>query len=657
MKLEWVRIKDFRSIEDTGRIYVDSNLTVLAGQNESGKSNVLKALEAFSTSQFLGGDYPEGKERTASDPTVEISFIVKSEDIKRYLKASVYHSEFFSEGSYSFTIRKSLVTQKYYTYGSIQNVFFNKKNLELIRDIVEELNSHIERFSTRGYLEDIPDSGGMADFVIEDAQEFLEAFPKIEDPIEWLRSFKSDLEQFFGIKIIRAPDEEELGIYKISVDAENPNSDNDFIRDSLIDFDRSIRNYEEFEKSFKIPRFKMLESFEKTLPDSIELVLNEKDIWSSYVNQVLGGESILHTQDISNRTLKRKMMDVSNEITLLFQSIYTQSQIKLELDVGTNNTLNFYIYDGGNDIDFLPSQRSKGFQWFLSFFFAINSVKGEGSIILIDEPGPYLHPKAQKDVLKALEVLTESNQIIFTTHSPYLINPNNLERIRLVSRDNKNCTIVENKIHASSKAKKEVYTPIITAIGLDLSGAFGTFGEYNTIVEGISDYFYLECMKKYVDNIEKFGEMRFIPSIGASNIDNLASLLKGWGVDFKVLLDNDKAGRDEQKELKKELILSDEQLIFVSDEPGHAIEDLFSREDFLKYVIPDLDVSEQDKELKNSSLFKGKSKALFAKMFKEKFQKETDIKFTSQTINNFTNLFHKLYGVSDVRAEVMESVR
>lgn len=256
-----------------------------------------------------------------------------------------------------------------------------------------------------------------------------------------------------------------------------------------------------------------------------------------------------------------------------------------------------------------------------------------------------------------MEVLTESNQIIFTTHSPYLINPNYLERIRLVRRNNKNCTIVENKIHASSEADKDVYTPIITAIGLDLSGTFGTFGKYNTIVEGISDYFYLECMKNYVDNIEEFGEMRFIPSVGASNIKNLASLLKGWGVDFKVLLDNDKAGRDEQKLIKKKLTLSDEQLIFVSEKPECAIEDLFAREDFLQYVMPDFEVPKQDRELKNSSLFKGKSKALFAKMFKEKLQKETDIKFTSQTIDNFTNLFHKLYGVNDVRAEVMESVR
>lgn len=150
-----------------------------------------------------------------------------------------------------------------------------------------------------------------------------------------------------------------------------------------------------------------------------------------------------------------------------------------------------------------------------------------------------------------MEIITESNQIVFTTHSPYLIDPNNLERVRLVIRGEGNHTTIENQIHASAVADQEVYTPIITAIGLDLSGSFGTFGEYNTIVEGISDYFYLECMKKYIGDINSFGEMRFIPSIGASQIDKLASLLIGWGVKFKVLLDNDNAGKTEKKSLSK----------------------------------------------------------------------------------------------------------
>ena len=110
----------------------------------------------------------------------------------------------------------------------------------------------------------------------------------------------------------------------------------------------------------------------------------------------------------------------------------------------------------------------KDFNGFV-LLFAINAVQRTGNIILLDEPGPYLHPKAQNDILKALEILATSDQIIFTTHSPYLINPNTLERVRLVRRDSKNCTVIQNQVHAARIGDNEVYTPIMTAIGLDLS--------------------------------------------------------------------------------------------------------------------------------------------------------------------------------------------
>lgn len=654
MKIDWVRVKNFRSIKDTGRMYVDSNLTVLAGKNESGKSNILKALDAFSNTGFSEDDFPEGENPKNNVPTVEVSLKFNFGDIKKNLsKNNSEYRGISNERMFNYTVKKSLVNNEQYTYGTIQNIFFTERHIDIMKDVAEILISNVKMSSHKDNL------SVRKEELYYEIYNFINGFPKLEAPIELLIGIVSNVKRIFEIRDVVSTKKngrvEEY--YRFGMNHGLMSSETAVIKEMLESYNEITKKNDQFEKSISIPKFKMLESFEQPLPDSINIFSNEEDIWSSYVSQALGIEKTGNTYEVSNRDLKRKTEKFSDEITLLFQNVYTQNPIKLELDIGANNTLDFYIYDGENDIDFLPSQRSKGFQWFLSFFFAINAAKEDGNIILIDEPGPYLHPKAQKDVLKALEVLTESNQIIFTTHSPYLINPNSLERIRLVRRNNKNCTIVENQIHTSSVADQEVYTPIITAVGLDLSGAFGTFGEHNTIVEGISDYYYLECMKKYVDNIGRLGEMRFIPSIGVSKIDKLASLLIGWGADFKVLLDNDKAGRDEKKELEQKLMLSSDQLIFVSEESGYAIEDLFSREDFLKYIMPDFKESEQDKGIKNSSLFNGKSKALFAKMFKEKLHKETDIKFTSQTIDNFNNLFLKLYGVNDVKSKVIESIQ
>ena len=78
-----------------------------------------------------------------------------------------------------------------------------------------------------------------------------------------------------------------------------------------------------------------------------------------------------------------------------------------------------------------PNQRSQGLQWLLSFYFAIYANINKNNILLIDEPGIYLHPSAQQKVLNMLEGFSKNNQIIVTTHSPFLINSNRYDRINL----------------------------------------------------------------------------------------------------------------------------------------------------------------------------------------------------------------------------------
>src|SRR5947207_835028 len=47
MKVEKVKIRNFRCISDSGEIVVDDHLTVLVGPNESGKTAILEALKCF----------------------------------------------------------------------------------------------------------------------------------------------------------------------------------------------------------------------------------------------------------------------------------------------------------------------------------------------------------------------------------------------------------------------------------------------------------------------------------------------------------------------------------------------------------------------------------------------------------------------------------
>ncbi|GGE78594.1 AAA family ATPase [Priestia taiwanensis] len=633
MKVEWVRIKDFRSIEDTGKLYIDPMLTVLAGQNESGKSNILRALEVFSNGGFTEEDYPEKKSREKCHPMVEVSFKLDSKDF-----APIPFQNEDRKEPYTWIMYKRLDSDVQFEYGTFQQYFFTKNDLGKIeyhyKEMIEIMNN------TDGVDKELFT-------LLSRGNEFVKNFIEIDNPISWCREYEEQIENLYDSRVshVNLNNKAGVGMEKLL----------DRVFSHFKKMNSLIENrYADFRSNMKIPEFKILSSFEQPLLDSTYLLDKNVELWSHYIKEILAADVEKSIEDMTNREIKRGLDRISQDITTLFQRAYSQNDIRLEFNVGVNNALDIYIYDGESDVDFIPSQRSKGFQWFLSFFFTMNAVQKKGDIILLDEIGAYLHPKAQNDVLKALELISKSNQIIFTTHSPYLINPDTLGRIRLVARDNENMTIIENKVHHAekipqkTKAQQDVYTPIMTAIGLDLSNSFGSFGSCNTIVEGISDYYYLEALKPHINVVD--GTMRFIPSIGASKIDQLASLLMGWGINFKVLLDNDKAGNDERRELERDLKLTKKEIVIVSDKTGDAIEDLFSKADFFKYVL-ERPRTKDDEGKKNSSLLK-KGKVLPAKDFSNKMQSDEEVKLSQETIDNFTMLFNKLYGVTDGQEQV-----
>lgn len=101
----------------------------------------------------------------------------------------------------------------------------------------------------------------------------------------------------------------------------------------------------------------------------------------------------------------------------------------------TGHYLDIRLRDSLHDITINFNRRSSGFKWFFSFLVAFSEFEFEERpiIILLDEPGLNLHAKAQNDFLRFIkERLSVSNQVIYTTHSPFMIEPKNLHQVRLV---------------------------------------------------------------------------------------------------------------------------------------------------------------------------------------------------------------------------------
>ena len=205
-------------------------------------------------------------------------------------------------------------------------------------------------------------------------------------------------------------------------------------------------------------------------------------------------------------------------------------------------------------------KRSTGLQWFLSFYLVFLVERQEahkGAILLLDEAGLTLHPMAQKALLEFFENLAEENQIIHTTHSPFLVDTNNIDRVKVVYVDKDGYTVASNNLRDGidiSSGKNSIYAAH-AALGLSVSEVI-LQGCIPVIVEGTSDQYYMNAIKLYLIQSKKIApekELVFLPAGGASakGVQGIIGILGSKTEELPiVLLDSDKNGND----LKKNLI-------------------------------------------------------------------------------------------------------
>jgi len=211
--------------------------------------------------------------------------------------------------------------------------------------------------------------------------------------------------------------------------------------------------------------------------------------------------------------------------------------------------------------------------------------------LLIDEPGSYLHARAQRDVLHLLEHrIAASDQVIYSTHSPFLLPSDRLHRLRIVLKKATTGTrILDRLTHPDIRGEEfaDSLSPVIAAIGIDISQAITFKRQKNLFVEGISDYMYLTSWaRKFSPKLIE--EFNIFPGTGATTIPALASLFIGWGFKFIALLDNDDQGKNACKKLVDELSVPEERI--VRPKEAKTIEDVFSHDDF-RSLLTSVDAS------------------------------------------------------------------
>ncbi|TYO67682.1 AAA family ATPase [Bradyrhizobium hipponense] len=251
------------------------------------------------------------------------------------------------------------------------------------------------------------------------------------------------------------------------------------------------------------------------------------------------------------------------DLTKKFRDWWKQGNYTFEFQADGDH-FRIWVSDSKRPEKIELEDRSSGLQWFLSFYL-IFLVESSGvhadAILLLDEPGLSLHPLAQRDLSAFFESLASTNQIIYTTHSPFLVDADMLDRVRkvFVSEDGSTKSSPDLRQGSDDPRRAGATYAIYSALNMSLAESI-LYGCHPVIVEGPSDQHYLALIKTVLIANKKITpkrEMVFPPSHGANNAKVIASILGGKDqVLPNILLDADDTGKKMSRDLQNGLYQS-----------------------------------------------------------------------------------------------------
>lgn len=568
MKLTKVRIENFKCIFDTTEFSI-SKTTCLVGKNESGKTAIVEALchlnpidkefEIFDTlfdyPRIHLTDYEEKRKNDADFKEANVLTTTWEFDEK---ELESLRSEFGPK-----CLKDNIVTvDKGFSNSRIWSIHSDEKSVLtwFIKSSVltKEEQPELLKFDT-----------------LKDIKTYL---LQITEPTESIKSFKTLLTQKFG--------ESEIGIAIINKAAT-------FLPKFLL--------FSEYDKMPGIVSFDVLNSHiqNKTLTIEDKIFMAFLETANTNPKEI---------SEIGNfDRLKAKLQAVSSRISRDIFEYWSQNKhLKVDFsfdaarpkDPAPFNTGYIFRTSIENSKHWASvnfDERSKGFVWFFSFliwFSRIKSNYGNNLIILLDEPGINLHGKAQLDLLRYIsEKLTPNYQVIYTTHSPFMINPANLLDVRLVQD-----TITKDDIILGTKVSdevldndKETIFPLQAALGYDITQSL-FIGENCLLVEGPSDLLYINWISQELKKRKKTilsQKWTITPVGGIDKIGSFISLFGGNKINVAVLTDFQKGHKNKIRQLKESDLLKKGQVfsaeMFVKQDEAD-IEDLLGREFYLTLV-------------------------------------------------------------------------
>jgi predicted ATP-dependent endonuclease of OLD family len=299
-------------------------------------------------------------------------------------------------------------------------------------------------------------------------------------------------------------------------------------------------------------------------------------------------------------TAKAKLEAIGLNITQKVFEFWKQNQdLDVEFDLKSdakdvapyNSGVNLYIRikNRRHGVTVPFDQRSKGFIWFFSFLVWFDAVQSRADtddalILLLDEPGLNLHALAQADLLAYIRDLSEQHQIIYTTHSPFMVDSARLEDVRVVEDQVKKGTKITGDLAGSSD---ESVFPLQAALGYSIAQNL-FIAKKNILIEGPADLILLQHMGALLEAGGKqgLGDAILVPVGGLDKLATFVALLGSNKLKLVVLHDRAGAPHQRLEDLVRQKLIERKRVLdfsmFLDPAPAEAdIEDLLPADAYI----------------------------------------------------------------------------
>jgi len=568
MRLTHVTIKNFKSVEDSGQFSI-GDVTCLVGKNEAGKTAILQALHKLNPDsgdtifdiqssyprRFLS-EYEERHPKLAAE-VLETVWQLTTEEVDR-LKRLL--------GPKSLTGNTITVTKRYKDTTTSWSV--PVQEAAATEFVLQNSTLHAEEKSALAHLKTVDSLKKQLDSMGAEANERHKAL------IQHLAiNFKRGAAALAAIDSLHLPK---------------------FFYFSTYD------------------RMSGQVALEKMLEKKAAATLERNDqVFLAFLGLV--GTTLEEMAKLDRfEPMIAKLESVSTRISREIFTYWTQNKnlkVQFRLDAGrsgdpapynSGNILRTRIENTIHEASVSFDDRSTGFVWFFSFLVLFSQIKktyGSNVILLLDEPGTSLHAKAQEDLLRYFkEKLIPFHQVIYTTHSPFMVPADNILAARtvedVVKRDSQgNVTeILGTKVSDNVlTVDRETLFPLQGALGYEITQTL-FIGKNSLLVEGPSDLLYLKAYSAELARLNRTplsSAWTITPAGGIDKVNAFMSLLYGNRLNVAILTDFAKGQKRKIDDLKKSKLLSEANVITANNYTGTGeadIEDLIGRDGYTALV-------------------------------------------------------------------------